>query len=142
MGESIENIESSSEHSSSSNDLYTNTNIQVVVGLDFGTISSGFSCASNEENMCYHDSWPDYVSYSGLNQKMKISTAYRYEDNTKWVRLTNINNGRNRVLDLFKLYLGDSPDNLKPKLPYNYKMAITNYLRKFGMVSLNVKSFY
>jgi hypothetical protein len=35
---------------------------------------------------------------------------------------------------LFKLYLGDLSDNLKPKLPIDYKKAITDYLREIGMV--------
>ncbi|CAB4381776.1 unnamed protein product [Rhizophagus irregularis] len=139
--ESIEDIENSSEYLSSSNkdyaksELYNNTNIQVVVGLDFGTISSGFSSCSvsNEENMCYYDSWSEYFSYSGLNQKMKINTAFCYDESLKWVRLPYYNNGRNRVVELFKSYLGDSPDNLKPKLPFNYEKIISDYLRELGM---------
>jgi hypothetical protein len=33
---------------------------------------------------------------------------------------------------LFKLYLGNLVDNLKPKLPVDYKKAITDYLREIG----------
>lgn len=91
--------------------------------------------------MCYYDSWSEYFSYSGLNQKMKINTAFCYDESLKWVRLPYFNNGRNRVVELFKSYLGDSPDNLKPKLPFNYEKIISDYLRELGMVSLNVNLF-
>ncbi|CAB5381395.1 unnamed protein product [Rhizophagus irregularis] len=57
-----------------------NSNIQVIVGLDFGTTYSGFTCChvSNEES--------------------------------------------------------DSPDNLKPKLPVEYKKAITDYFTEISKV--------
>jgi len=44
------------------------------------------------------------------------------------------NIGKNRPVEFFKLYLGDSPDNLKPKLPINYKKAITDYFREIRQV--------
>ena len=35
---------------------------------------------------------------------------------------------------MFKLHLGDLLDDLKPKLPVEYKKAITDYLREIGKV--------
>jgi hypothetical protein len=103
-----------------------------VIGLDFGTISSGFSSASNDENICYNDSWPFGFSYSGLEQKMKVSTTLQYGGYYEWV---NLSNTQSRGVELFKLYLGDSPDNLKPKLPINYERAIKDYFGEIGKVS-------
>ncbi|CAB5355916.1 unnamed protein product [Rhizophagus irregularis] len=36
------------------------------------------------------------------------------------------------VVELFKLHLGGLPDNLKPKLPIEYKKAIADYLKGIG----------
>ncbi|GBB85968.1 hypothetical protein RclHR1_01240019 [Rhizophagus clarus] len=108
-------------------DIYTN--IQAVVGIDFGTITTGFSCCdvSDEKNICFYNSWPNWFT---TNRKlMKIDTALHYNNNYEYV---NFYNKRNRIVELFKLYLGDSPDNLKPKLPVNYKRAITDYIKEIG----------
>ncbi|GBB85969.1 hypothetical protein RclHR1_01240020 [Rhizophagus clarus] len=108
-------------------DVYAN--IQAVVGLDFGAISSGFSCsnASNEENICYYDSWPEYFSSYAIRQKSKINTAFYYDKNFRFVNLCD---KRSRIVELFKLYLGESPDDLKPKLPIGYKKVITDYFKE------------
>ncbi|CAB5381365.1 unnamed protein product [Rhizophagus irregularis] len=68
------------------------SNIRVVVGLDFGTTYSGFAyCHVNEErNLCSNDIWHGET--------------------------------------------GDLSDEVKPKLPVDYKKAITDYLREIGEV--------
>ncbi|RGB28555.1 hypothetical protein C1646_347466 [Rhizophagus diaphanus] len=93
-----------------------NSNIQAVVGLDFGTTYSGFACChvSNEEYIYSYDSWSNNSDYL----KMKVPTVLNYNDDY--------------CIEFFKLYLGDSPDNLKPKLPIEYKKAITEFFRKIS----------
>lgn len=44
------------------------------------------------------------------------------------------NKNETRPVELFKLYLGNLQENLRPKLPVEYKKAITDYLRKIGEV--------
>ncbi|CAB4437338.1 unnamed protein product [Rhizophagus irregularis] len=38
----------------------------------------------------------------------------------------------NKPVELFKLHLGDLLEEFKPKLPVDYKKAITDYLREIG----------
>ena len=45
----------------------------------------------------------------------------------------NISEG-SKPVEMFKLHLGDLLDEHKPKLPVEYKRAITDYLREFGKV--------
>ncbi|CAG8490367.1 uncharacterized protein OCT59_009788 [Rhizophagus irregularis] len=93
-----------------------NSNIQAVVGLDFGTTYSGFACChvSNEEYIYSYDSWSNNRDYL----KMQVPTVLDYN--------------YDYYIEFFKLYLGDSPDNLKPKLPVEYKKAITDFFRKIS----------
>lgn len=95
-----------------------NSNIQAVVGLDFGTTYSGFACChvSNEEYIYSYDSWSNNRDYL----KMQVPTVLDYN--------------YDYYIEFFKLYLGDSPDNLKPKLPVEYKKAITDFFRKISEV--------
>jgi hypothetical protein len=39
-----------------------------------------------------------------------------------------------KPVELFKLHLGNLSENLRPKLPIDYKKAITDYLREIGKV--------
>lgn len=39
---------------------------------------------------------------------------------------------------MFKLHLGKLQDHLKPKIPVEYKKAITDYLREMGKVITNI----
>lgn len=52
-------------------------------------------------------------------------------------------NKREKVLELFKLHLGNLSDELKEKykLTINYKVAITDYLREIGKVSVRLITF-
>ncbi|CAB5126409.1 unnamed protein product [Rhizophagus irregularis] len=110
-----------------------NSNIQVIVGLDFGTTYSGFTCChvSNEESIYSYDSW-SHSSYEHETIKMKTATVLHYMDDH--YRTYSIYSGQDRPVELFKLYLGDSPDNLKPKLPVEYKKAITDYFTEISKV--------
>ncbi|EXX72132.1 hypothetical protein RirG_072220 [Rhizophagus irregularis DAOM 197198w] len=112
--------------------------IRIVVGLDFGVTYSGFSyCHVNNQNICTNCEWPGETSSS------KTNTVLQYDDEyinvLCWgaealrVRPKRKNRKQNsKPVELFKLYLGDLPDNLKPKLPIDYKKAITDYLREIG----------
>ncbi|CAB5206772.1 unnamed protein product [Rhizophagus irregularis] len=89
--------------------------VRVLVGLDFGVTYSGFAyCHVNDDYQDIHtnDIWP-------------MVAALRPSKNRKQ---------NSEPVKLFKLYLGDLSDNLKPKLPIDYKKAITDYLREIGMV--------
>ncbi|PKK61472.1 hypothetical protein RhiirC2_816677 [Rhizophagus irregularis] len=113
--------------------------IWIVVGLDFGITYSGFSYChvSDKQNIISNEMWPGIV---GL---FKTNTVLQYDDEYKnvlcWgaealrVRPTRKNRKQNsEPVKLFKLCLGDSPSNLKPKLPINYENAITDYLLAIG----------
>lgn len=120
-------------------------NIRVIVGLDFGTTYSGFAYChvSDEGNICSNDTWHGEVG------QLKTNTVLQYDDiynNVKlWgapalakrqgrkIRKQNSSEG-NKPVELFKLHLGDLLEEFKPKLPVNYKKAITDYLREIGKV--------
>lgn len=110
-----------------------NSNIQAVIGLDFGTTYSGFACChvSNEESIYSYDSWSDnallnFSDYGRGVTKMKTATVLYYNDYYS----AGLYGRQDRwPVEFFKLYLGDTPDNLKPKLSVEYKKAITNYFR-------------
>ncbi|PKY62347.1 hypothetical protein RhiirA4_488668, partial [Rhizophagus irregularis] len=102
-----------------------------IVGLDFGTTYSGFTCchASNEESIYSCDSWPSF-RYGGYGRvEMKTATVLYYDGyrDSTYVE-------QKKTAEFFKLYLGDSPDNLKPKLPVEYKKAITDYFTEISKV--------
>jgi hypothetical protein len=118
-------------------------NIRVVVGLDFGTTYSGFAYChvSGYQNVCSNDCWNGEVG------QLKTNTVLQYDDKynvTLWGapamaqkpsrRNRRQNNEGNKPVELFKLYLGDISDKFKPKLPVEYKKAITDYLREIGKV--------
>jgi hypothetical protein len=52
--------------------------------------------------------------------------------------------GKTKPVELFKLYLGGLPDNLKPYLPYglDYKKFITDYLKQIGEVRIKSLKFF
>ncbi|CAG8537786.1 21895_t:CDS:2 [Rhizophagus irregularis] len=108
--------------------------IRIVVGLDFGVTYSGFAyCHVIDENMHTNDNWP-----WGVTGQFRTNTVLRYDDEFNNVLYWGARALKNRKqnsepVKLFNLYLGDLPDNLKPKLPIDYKKAITDYLREFGM---------
>ncbi|PKY55784.1 hypothetical protein RhiirA4_548903 [Rhizophagus irregularis] len=100
------------------------SNIQIVVGLDFGSISSAFSIYRVTAEV------PNSFNYS-WKQK---DTNLVYQDNgyssmigSSIIKYFNFN-----IVGLFKLHLGGLPDNLKPKLPIEYKKAITDYFKGIG----------
>ncbi|GBC04297.1 hypothetical protein RclHR1_00560024 [Rhizophagus clarus] len=117
------------------------SDIKVVVGLDFGTVYSGFSychVASNQE-ICSNDIWPGEIG------RFKTNTILQYDDDYNNVVLWGAaalakrpnrrqNSKRTRPVELFKLYLGSLQDDLKPSLPIDYKKAITDFLREIGKV--------
>ncbi|GBB84451.1 hypothetical protein RclHR1_11010001 [Rhizophagus clarus] len=122
------------------------SNIKVVVGLDFGTTHSGFSYChvANKQDICSNEIWPGKVG------KFKINTILRYDDEYDNVILwgapalskkpkhrnnkNNQDDERNKPVELFKLCLGNIDDYLRPKLPVDYKKAITDYLKEIGKV--------
>ncbi|CAG8738605.1 10066_t:CDS:2 [Rhizophagus irregularis] len=115
--------------------------IKIVVGLDFGTNYSGFSYChvANKQNIISNYVWPGF----GVAGVYKTNTVLQYDNEYNnvlcWgaealrVRPKRKNRKQNsQPVELFKLHLGYLPDNLKPKLPINYKKAITDYLREIG----------
>ncbi|RIA85198.1 hypothetical protein C1645_879467 [Glomus cerebriforme] len=115
------------------------SDIKVVVGLDFGTKYSGFSYChvDDKQNYVTNESWPELLG------QFRTNTALQYDDEycnvVYWgfpalaerpSRRNKIQ--KNKTVELFKLHLGNLPDNLKPKLPIDYKKAITDYLREIG----------
>ena len=115
-----------------------------MVGLDFGTTYSGFSychVSDKNKNICSNDLW------QGEKGQLKTNTVLQYDDEFNNVKLWGApalvkkksrrkkqNIGGEIPVEMFKLHLGDLLEELKPKLPVEYKKAITDYLRKIGEV--------
>ncbi|PKY57445.1 hypothetical protein RhiirA4_449014 [Rhizophagus irregularis] len=98
------------------------SDIKLVVGLDFGTTSSAFSI-----NIVTKGS--KFFSGRLLWQKDTI-LAYNY-DYSEVLGSGYIDICPSfKIVELFKLHLGSLPDNLKPKLPIEYKRAIADYLKE------------
>ena len=113
-----------------------------MVGLDFGTKYSGFSyCHVNDgkQNIYTNNQWP------AGECSLKTNTVLLYDEynNVKlwgYAALSERSNNQsgeqnNKPVEFFKLHLSNLQDNLKPKLPVDYKKAITDYLREIGKVS-------
>ena len=81
---------------------------------------------------------------------LKTNTALQYDSNFKNVErwgypaLSKHENETRRPVELFKLYLGNLQENLRPKLPdgLGYKKAITDYLCKIGEVKEYADTFH
>ncbi|KAG9304704.1 hypothetical protein G9A89_016183 [Geosiphon pyriformis] len=126
---------------------------QFVLGIDFGTTESGFAfCARpfngeqiNIANIATNETWP------GIRGQFKTNTVLEYDQNwnvTQWGYPAlaqrqsikkNANSFNTQILDrkpveLFKLHLGDMPEEEKPPLPVglHFKKAIKDYLSNFG----------
>jgi hypothetical protein len=119
------------------------SDIRIIVGLDFGVKYSGYAYCHvvNKQNLYINDVWPGAAAV-GL---CKTNTVLQYDDEYDkvlcWgapaleIRPSRRNKKRcGKIIELFKLHLSDLPDNLIPKLPIDYKKAITDYLREIGMV--------
>ncbi|PKY55785.1 hypothetical protein RhiirA4_475494, partial [Rhizophagus irregularis] len=98
--------------------------IQVVVGIDFGAISSAFSV------YCVTTKKPKKSSnYTWDLRNTILKYNNKYSDVMGW---NGISKYIYNVVELFKLHLGGLPDNLKPKLQVEYKKAIADYLKEIG----------
>ncbi|GES97208.1 hypothetical protein GLOIN_2v1883103 [Rhizophagus clarus] len=113
------------------------SNIRIVVGLDFGTKYSLFSYChiGGNKNIHTNDIWHGKVG------QLRTNTVLQYDEKYKNVKLWGApalaktrSTKDDKLVELFNLHLSDLPDNLKPKLPFNYKKAITDYLREIGKV--------
>ncbi|CAB4437375.1 unnamed protein product [Rhizophagus irregularis] len=107
------------------------SDIRVIVGLDFGTTYSGFTCCHISDSKIYlHTKWPPREVYP------KINTILQYDRN--FVNIVNVGQwgypeqDETRPVELFKLHLGNLQENLKPRLQVAYKKAIADYLYKLG----------
>ncbi|PKY54766.1 hypothetical protein RhiirA4_473756 [Rhizophagus irregularis] len=98
------------------------SNILVVIGLDFGSISSAFSIYRVVEV-------PNSSNYSW---RLKDTSLDYNNDYSMVVDNSFLKYIYGNAVELFKLHLGGLPDNLKPKLPIEYKKAITDYLKGIG----------
>ncbi|GBB95722.1 hypothetical protein RclHR1_00260027 [Rhizophagus clarus] len=113
--------------------------IRVVVGL-----GKGFSFCHVSDDNC--DIRTNY-EWPGEEGPYRTNTVLQYDDDFENVKSWGHNalylkpkrnkfnnDGRKRIVELFKLYLGNCSDKLKPKLPepLTYKKAIADYLREMG----------
>ncbi|RIA90040.1 hypothetical protein C1645_876365 [Glomus cerebriforme] len=121
--------------------------VRVVVGLDFGTTYSGFAychTASANQEICTNTEWEEITGHYKTNTVLqydekfdkvegwgKPAFAKRAERKTKA-------QDEPRSVGLFKLHLGKLQDDLKPKIPVEYKKAITDYLREISK-SIKIK---
>ncbi|CAB4437226.1 unnamed protein product [Rhizophagus irregularis] len=114
--------------------------IRVIVGLDFGSTYSGFSLYHvDSDDIKTNNEWP------GDMGKFKTNTVLQYDDDYKDVKswgqqaLYRKPNKKSKdkemkPVELFKLYLGNCLEKHRPKLPVDYKKAISDYLCEIGKV--------
>ncbi|PKC68595.1 actin-like ATPase domain-containing protein [Rhizophagus irregularis] len=118
--------------------------IRAVVAIDFGTTFSGFAYSNRADpEIITNDVWPQQIGV------MKTNTVLQYDSNyqnvIKWGNPAlaqkqskharkNKDLPSSKTVELFKLHLGNIPQNEKPPLPYqlNYEKAISDYLRELG----------
>ncbi|RIA82248.1 hypothetical protein C1645_809689 [Glomus cerebriforme] len=116
------------------------TDIRAVVGLDFGTTYSGFTYChiADGNNPVTNDKWSNELGQLKTNTVVQYDEHYEniktwgYSALSKRPNKKKGNKNESRPVELFKLYLGKLSDELKPKLPVDYKKAITDYLREIG----------
>ncbi|CAB4424823.1 unnamed protein product [Rhizophagus irregularis] len=136
----FQDIKGSSEHSwiSSNKSL---REARVIVGLDFGTIYSGFSYChvDNAKEICTYDEWHEKAG------NLKTNTILQYDSNLnvkQWGRpllsrrqnLRRQNECETIPVELFKLHLTHNLE--KPYLPEGlcFKKTISDYFREIGKV--------
>ncbi|GES81263.1 hypothetical protein GLOIN_2v1470298 [Rhizophagus clarus] len=114
---------------------------RVVVGIDFGTTYSGFAYANKvNPEIVTNDTWPEQLGV------LKTNTVLQYDEDflqveawgspalAKRQRKKDRSTNPPKPIELFKLHLGDIPEEKKPILPHSltYKKAISDYLRELG----------
>ena len=74
--------------------------------------------------------------------EIKTNTVLRYKDGFKEVELWGHpalyrkgNDKETRIVEKFKLYLGNCLPEHRPELPVDYRKAITDYLSEMGKVN-------
>ncbi|CAB4473680.1 unnamed protein product [Rhizophagus irregularis] len=116
--------------------------IRAVVAIDFGTTFSGFAYANRVDPEITNDVWPQQIGV------LKTNTVLQYDSNyqnvIKWGNpaLAQRQSRKNKDLstsksvELFKLHLGNIPQNEKPPLPHqlSHEKAIGDYLRGLGSI--------
>ena len=120
------------------------SDIRVVVGLDFGATYSGFSYChvACKQYIITNDNWPGDVVF------FKTNTVLQYDEDYERVILWGApalckrrkeEDNRTKPVELLKLHLSNLQNDLKPKLPdgLGYKKVISDYLREFGKVWSN-----
>ncbi|CAG8669775.1 11342_t:CDS:2 [Funneliformis mosseae] len=114
------------------------SDIRVIIGLDFGTTFSGFAYChiSDANDICTNDKWPGEAGQLKTNTVLQYDSSFTNVEQWGNPALSKRPNRRNKKdskpIELFKLHLGNLQEHLRPKLPVNYKKAITDYLREFG----------
>ncbi|CAG8608574.1 2691_t:CDS:2 [Funneliformis caledonium] len=114
------------------------SDIRIIIGLDFGTTFSGFAYChiSDTNDICTNDKWPGEVGQLKTNTVLQYDSSFTNVE--QWgnpalsKRPSRRNRNKSKPVELFKLHLGNLQEDLRPKLPVNYKKAITDYLREFG----------
>ncbi|CAB5341384.1 unnamed protein product [Rhizophagus irregularis] len=122
--------------------------IRAVIAIDFGTTFSGFAYSNRADpEIITNDVWPQQIGV------MKTNTVLQYDSNyqnvIKWGNPAlaqkqskharkNKDLSSSKTVELFKLHLGNIPQNEKPPLPYqlNYEKVISDYLRELGKVHI------
>ncbi|CAG8594146.1 9037_t:CDS:2 [Paraglomus brasilianum] len=115
---------------------------RIVVGIDFGTTFSSYAFADKENpnQIESQDTWPEEKG------PLRTNTALQYDNEwkvIKWGYAALAERPRtkklfaqpeNRPVELFKLHLGNMPQDRKPRLPMglDYRKAITDYLTKLN----------
>ncbi|EXX69312.1 uncharacterized protein OCT59_010004 [Rhizophagus irregularis] len=115
--------------------------IRIVVGLDFGTTYSRFAychTASACQEICTNTDWEELTGHYKMNtvlqydEKLDKAVSWGKPAFAKRAERKSKAQDEPKSVGLFKLHLGKLQDDLKPKIPVDYKIAITDYFREMG----------
>ncbi|KAF0513862.1 actin-like ATPase domain-containing protein [Gigaspora margarita] len=120
--------------------VYKSDDIRVIVGLDFGTTYSGFAFIHTHENeqLCTNETWPGEIGRLKTNTVLQYDEEFNEVESWGFPALAKRPKRKkgyqtdSKPVELFKLHLGNLFEDMKPKLPVDYKKAITDYLREIG----------
>ncbi|CAG8592287.1 15175_t:CDS:2 [Acaulospora morrowiae] len=120
------------------------TDIRVVVAVDFGTTYSGFAYSNNSNpEIITNNEWPGKIGQYKTNTVLQYNGSGKHVEAWGYPALAkppsaSINKD-SKPVELFKLHLGDIPEEEKPPLPegLTYKEAISDYLHELVPAEYN-----
>ncbi|CAB4387228.1 unnamed protein product [Rhizophagus irregularis] len=108
--------------------------IRIVVGLGFAYCHTASAC----QEICTNTDWEELTGHYKTNtvlqydEKLDKAVSWGKPAFAKRAERKSKAQDEPKSVGLFKLHLGKLQDDLKPKIPVDYKIAITDYFREMG----------